>query len=496
MVISMNEYNIYEDIATRSGGDVYIGVVGPVRTGKSTFIKRFMETLVLPNIESEGAKQRATDEMPQSAAGKTVMTTEPKFIPDEAVTVNLDGNAHFNVKMIDCVGYVVPGAMGVTEDGKPRMVLTPWSEEEMPFDRAAEIGTKKVISEHSNIGVLVTTDGTIGELPRESYVAAEKRVVSELRAIDKPFVIVLNSAKPATEEAVNLALSLEDEYGVPVALVNCTELDATDIKKILELVLTEFPISEIAIEIPKWIDSLEDTHPLKKQLYDRLLKSAEAVEKVGEVKSVFGAIGENDFGITVTQKSTDLSTGSCHLEVNTPEKLFYKVLGEETGFVLDGEESLIGIMSELSKMKKEYDRISQAIQQVNATGYGIVTPSVEDLTLEEPEIVKQNGGYGVKLRASAPSIHMIKANIETEVSPIVGSEKQSEDMVKFLLKEFEEDPTKIWESNMFGKSLHELVNEGLNAKLAHMPEEARMKLAETLGRIINEGSGGLICILL
>ncbi len=493
---NMNDYNIYEDIAVRSGGDVYIGVVGPVRTGKSTFIKRFMETLVLPNIIAEGAKQRATDEMPQSAAGKTVMTTEPKFIPDEAVQINLDGNASFKVKMIDCVGYVVPGAMGTTEEGQPRMVLTPWSDKEMPFDMAAEIGTKKVISEHSNIGVLVTTDGTVSDLPRENYIAAEKRVVDELKAMGKPFVIVLNSAEPATAEAISLAMSLEEEYGVPVALVNCTELDGEDIRKILELVLTEFPIGEIVIEMPKWIDSLDDSHLLKKQLYDRLIKSADGIEKVGEVQPVFGSITDNDFGLTVSSDHTDLATGSCHLKVNTPEKLFYRILGEETGFTLDGEESLMGILSELSHMKREYDRLSQAIAQVNATGYGIVTPSVEDLTLEEPEIVRQNGGYGVKLRASAPSIHMIRANIETEVSPIVGSEKQSEDMVKFLLKEFEEDPTKIWESNMFGKSLHELVNEGLNAKLSHMPDEARLKLAETLQRIINEGSGGLICILL
>lgn len=492
----MTKYNIYEDIANRSGGDVYIGVVGPVRTGKSTFIKRFMETLVLPNIESDSAKMRATDEMPQSATGKTVMTTEPKFVPDEAVRVTLDQNAHFNVKMIDCVGYIVPDAIGVTEDGKPRMVLTPWSDEEMPFDKAAEIGTKKVIAEHSNIGVLVTTDGSIGEIPRQSYVEAERRVVDELKALGKPFVIVLNSATPEAPSSIELALSLENSYDVPVALVNCTKLDATDIKKILELVLTEFPIVEIAIEIPRWINSLPDTHTLKSKLYSKINKASEAIDKVGDVKAVFENIGDSEFGISISDVYTDLSKGSCHLKVETPEKLFYRILGEETGFMLDGEESLIGIMSELARMKKEYDRLSSAIAEVNETGYGIVTPSVDDLTLEEPEIVRQNGGYGVKLRASAPSIHMIKANIETEVSPIVGSEKQSEDMVKFLLKEFEEDPARIWESNMFGKSLHELVNEGLNAKLAHMPSDARLKLADTLQKIINEGSGGLICIIL
>ena len=492
----MAEYGIYNDIAERCGGDVYIGVVGPVRTGKSTFIKRFMETVVLPNMENASARERAKDEMPQSAQGKTVMTTEPKFVPDEAVNISVDGAASMNVKMIDCVGYIVPGAIGHVEDGKPRMVMTPWSDEEMPFERAAEIGTQKVINEHSTIGCLVTTDGTIGELSRESYVETEKRVVKELQAINKPFVIILNSAHPESEQAVRLALSMEEEYGVHVALVNCLELDAEDIRNILALVLLEFPIREIEVTTPSWVDKLCDDHKLKKCIFDSIVARADKISTVGEARDAFSQEIENDFGFFADIKKIDLATGKFELAVEVPEQLFYNILGEETGFEIDGKESLVGILGELSTVKRDYDKLSAALRQVEETGYGIVTPSIDELKLEEPEIVKQPGGYGVRLRASAPSIHMIRADIKTEVSPIVGSEKQSDEMVKFLLKEFEEDPKKIWESNMFGKTLHELINEGLNAKLAHMPYDARMKLADTLQKIINDGSNGLICIIL
>lgn len=492
----MTQTNIYNDIAERTGGDIYIGVVGPVRTGKSTFIKRFMDTLVLPNITDSYSRDRARDELPQSAAGKTVMTTEPKFIPNEAVELHLGDNAAFRVKMIDCVGYIVPGALGHIEDDKPRMVMTPWSDEPMPFETAAEIGTKKVINEHSTIGVLVTTDGSIGELPRESYVEAEARAVSELKAQNKPFVIVLNSAVPSDEKSVSLAVELENKYEVPVALVSCLDLDEQDIRKILELVLLEFPIKELRFALPRWVTCLEDTHPLKKNLLADVSARAENICKVGEVRETFENLTEDDYHTSIELAHINLANGQAMLAVHIPEDAFYRVLGDKTGFEIEGEESLISILSDLADMKRKYEKFESAIRQVNETGYGIVTPSVEDLTLEEPEIVKQPGGYGVRLRASAPSIHMIKANIQTEVSPIVGSEKQSEDMVKFLLKGFEENPASIWESNMFGKSLHELVNEGLNAKLAHMPYDARMKLTDTLQKIINDGAGGLICILL
>ncbi len=488
--------DIYRDIAERTGGDIYIGVVGPVRTGKSTFIKRFMDTLVLPNMKDTENRKRTRDELPQSASGKTVMTTEPKFIPNEAVTLSLSDNASFRVKMIDCVGYIVPGAMGHTEDDKPRMVMTPWSDEPMPFEEAAEIGTQKVINEHSTIGILVTTDGTIGELPRESFVEAEARVVEELKAQKKPFVIVLNSALPSEQSAIDLAISLEDEYGVPVALVSCPELDEEDIRKILELVLLEFPIKELRFTLPKWFGFLEETHPLRKNLLTDIADRAEGIRKVGEIASTFDDLTDDEYHCHISLAEIDLASGKALLSVEVPEDAFYKIVGDKTGFEIDGEESLLVILTELADIKKKYEKYEAALREVDRTGYGIVTPSVEDMTLEEPEIVKQPGGYGVRLRASAPSIHMIKADIKTEVSPIVGSEKQSEDMVKFLLTGFEENPASIWESNMFGKSLHELVGEGLNAKLAHMPEDARMKLCDTLQKIINDGAGGLICILL
>lgn len=492
----MAEYSIYNDIAERTGGDVYIGVVGPVRTGKSTFIKKFMETVVLPNMEHGPSRERAKDEMPQSAQGKTVMTTEPKFVPDEAVNISVDGKASMRVKMIDCVGYIVPGAIGHVEEGRPRMVMTPWSDEEIPFERAAEIGTQKVINEHSTIGCLVTSDGTVGELPRESYVEAERRVVNELKAINKPFVIILNSSEPSSDKAIELALRLEAEYGVHVALVNCLELDAEDIRNILALVLLEFPIREIRVSLPAWVEKLDDTHVLKKSIYESVMQRASKLSTVGDAKDAFSAEIENSFGFSAGVGKIDLATGSLDVNVDVPEEQFYTILGEETGFEIGGKDSLVEIMGGLAAVKRDYDKLSAALRQVEETGYGIVTPSIDELRLEEPEIVKQPGGYGVRLRASAPSIHMIRADIKTEVSPIVGSEKQSDEMVKFLLKEFEEDPKKIWESNMFGKSLHELINEGLNAKLAHMPYEARMKLADTLQKIINDGAGGLICIIL
>ena len=492
----MTDYAIYRDIAERTQGDIYIGVVGPVRTGKSTLIKKFMETLVLPNISSDYGRERAQDELPQSANGKTVMTTEPKFIPDNAVEIDLGDNTVFKVKMIDCVGYIVPGALGHFEDDKPRMVMTPWSDKEMPFDTAAEIGTKKVINDHSTIGFLVTTDGTIGEIPRENYIAAEERVVRELKQIDKPFVIILNSSVPDTDESIALAYELEEKYKAPVALVNCLDLTDEDIKNIIELVLFEFPVKEIEVSMPSWIDALDEHHWLYKSINQSIIDCAGRIEKVGEIKNAFKELNENENVLNAKIDAINLGEGTAHLEIKLIEGLFYKILGDSTGFEIPDEQSLIRLMGELSVVKKEYAKIEAALREVNEFGYGIVTPDIDDLTLEEPEIVKQSGGYGVKLRASAPSIHMIKANIETEVSPIVGTEKQSEELVKFLLHEFEEDPKKIWESNMFGKSLHELVNEGLHTKLAHMPLEAREKLSETLERIINEGSGGLICIIL
>ncbi len=492
----MDNHNIYADIATRTGGDIYIGVVGPVRTGKSTFIKRFMEALVLPNITDPFERERARDEMPQSAAGRTVMTAEPKFIPDEAVKVSLADNADMRVKMVDCVGYLIPEAMGSTENGMPRMVMTPWSKEPMPFEQAAEMGTKKVISEHSTIGLVVTTDGSIGDLPRRNYTDAEKRVIAELKEIGKPFVIILNSAHPQSEEAIDLAYKLEETYKAPVALVNCLELDGEDIRNILEMVLLEFPVKELAINLPSWTKALDETHPVAAAIKSKLMEAADRIRCTGDIQSVIDSLAGGEYIARAVIERIDLGTGGASLDVRLPDNLYYRVLSEMTGLDVSDDAKLIALMRELAATKRKYDRVAKALAEVEARGYGIVTPEIGDLKLEEPEIIKQSGGYGVRLKASGPSIHMIKADIETVVNPIVGTEQQSEDLVKYLLREFEEQPAKLWESNIFGKTLHELVNEGLLTKLQHMPDDARLKLSETLQRIINEGSGGLICILL
>ncbi|MBC8535968.1 stage IV sporulation protein A [Feifania hominis] len=492
----MERYNIYKDITERTNGDIYIGVVGPVRTGKSTLIKRFMENLVLPHMADKNQRERAVDELPQGAVGKTIMTTEPKFIPNEAATVTLDDNASFRVRLIDCVGYIVPGSLGHMENEAPRMVSTPWFDHDIPFDQAAEIGTKKVINEHSTIGLVVTTDGSIGEIPREDYVEAEKRVISELKELGKPFVIILNSAEPQSEEAMALREHLEHEYDVPVILVSCLEITEQDIRAIMEKILFQFPLREINLSLPSWIDTLPEDHWLKSAIYDAILQSAGGIEKTGEISSAVSHMAQCEYLDDVSIAGIDLGAGNGYLDLTVQDGLFYRVLGEQTGLPIEGEESLVVLMGELAETKRQYDKVKGALADVAEKGYGIVTPTIDELTLEEPEIVKQGGRFGVRLKASAPSIHMIRADIETEVSPVVGSEKQSEDLVKYLLCEFEENPKKIWESNIFGKSLHELVNEGLHNKLSKMPDDARSKLQDTLQRIINEGSGGLICIIL
>ncbi len=488
--------NIYQDIATRTGGDIYIGVVGPVRTGKSTFIKKFMNELVIPNMEDPFKKERAIDELPQSAGGKTIMTTEPKFIPNEAVRISLSDNLNFNVRLIDCVGYVVQSAAGHMEDGAARMVSTPWSESPIPFVQAAEIGTRKVITEQSTIGLVVTTDGSITEIPREDYVQAEERVVRELKEINKPFIMLLNSTNPADKNTQKLKDELSEKYNVSVVAVNCEQLSQADITNILEKVLTEFPIREIKMDFPSWVDSLDSSHWLNKELLERVKNSLDGVSKIREIRDVKERLLQCERIEKTDITSMDLGKGEACLTVYVPENLFYKVLGETSGFEIDGQDRLISLMKELSDVKKEYDKVAYALEEVKRKGYGIVSPTVDELSLEEPEIVKQGGRFGVRLRASAPSIHMIAATVETEVNPVVGTEKQSEELVHYLLSEFDTDPKRIWESNIFGKSLHELVNEGLHNKLYRMPDDAQMKLQETLQKIINEGSGGLICIIL
>ncbi|MDY3845319.1 MAG: stage IV sporulation protein A [Eubacteriales bacterium] len=491
----MTNTNIYHDIAKRTHGDIYIGVVGPVRSGKSTFIKRFMEEAVIPNINDFYDKQRTVDVMPQSADGRAVMTTEPKFIPDEAVKVNI-GNNMLNVKMIDCVGYVIPEAITNADDGTARMVMTPWSKTPMPFTEAAEIGTKKVIRDHSTIAMMITTDGTIGEFPRKNYEEAEMAVVSELKKSGKPYAIIINSSNPSSEESVKLAYELENKYGAPVALINCMKMDSEDIEHILALTLDEFPVLEMKFTIPAWARNLPSDHWLKKDIINTVRSIADGVSRMGDIARTVENLPENKNIESIKTVSVSSGDGVASLNINLDGNLYYKVLSELTGFEIKDDAALISIIEDLAKTKREYDKVAEAIAEVNEKGYGIVMPDVDDLRLQEPQIIKKAGSYGVKLRAAAQSVHMIRADIETEINPIVGTEEQSEELVKYLLREFEEDPKKIWDSNIFGKSLYELVNEGLHAKLEHMPEESREKLSETLERIINEGSGGLICILL
>jgi stage IV sporulation protein A len=488
--------SIYRDIATRTGGDIYIGVVGPVRTGKSTFIKRFMEEVVLPNIEDEGARSRATDEMPQSGSGKNVMTTEPKFVPDEAVRIEVEEGLGFRMKLIDCVGFPVPGAGGLEEDGKTRMVNTPWSDQALPFEEAATLGTKKVITDHATVGVVITTDGSIGDIPREAYGEAEENIITQMKETGKPFVVILNTQSPDRKETKLLAQRLSEQYGIPVLPCNCFLLKENDFALILKSIVLQFPIRELYFQIPTWICSLAEENPIRKEILTLLDQAVFSVKKAADLGKLMEQLEHCDHFDFLHTHFSDLGTGTIAIEIRLDPALFFRVLSENCGTVISCEEELLNQFASVAENKQKYDKVAQALQEVEESGYGIVTPSIEDLHLEEPEIVKHAGGYGVKLKASAPSIHMIRANIQAEVSPIVGSERQSEDIVKFLLKEFEEDPTQIWHSNMFGKSLYELVNEGLNTKLNHMPQEARIKLGETLQKIINDGSGGLICIIL
>ena len=492
----MTNTNIYKDIAERTGGDIYLGVVGPVRTGKSTFIKQFMDKLVLPHISEEYQKERANDELPQSSSGRTIMTTEPKFIPEKGAKITVEDNAEFNVRLIDCVGYIVPSALGYIEGNEPRMVMTPWFDEPVPFNMAAEIGTRKVITEHSTIGLVITTDGSISDIPREEYAEAEERVIKELKAINKPFMMLLNCMYPNSDEAKEMAEDLCRKYGVTVLPVNCIELDEDTIKEILCRMLYEFPVKEICISYPRWINALPANHWLRQDITETIRGYAENVKLIRDIDTFAKSFKSLENIKLATVNSLNLGVGTANVELHIKNSLFYKVLCETTGLNINDEQELMENISELALMKKEYSRVKDALEEVEATGYGIIMPDIEELKLEEPEIVKQGGRYGVKLKASAPSIHLMKANITTEVSPIVGSEKQSEDLVMYLLSGFEEDPVKIWDSNIFGKSLHDLVNEGLHTKLSRMPMDARMRVQETVERVINEGCNGLVCILL
>ena len=486
---------VCREIGARTGGDILIGVVGPVRTGKSTLIKQFMEKLVLPAIGPEDAKLRARDELPQSAAGRTIMTTEPKFIPESAVPLALEGGGECSIRLIDCVGYMVEGAMGHEENDKPRMVKSPWFDEEIPFDLAAETGTRKVIRDHSTIGIVVTTDGTISEIPRENYIPAEKRVIDELEALGKPFVILLNSTHPDAPETRAMAAEMEESYGRTVLPVSCLDLDEAQLGEILQKVLYEFPVRELDFALPRWVTMLDKGHWLQTEVYTAAMQLSEKISRMKDVSDSGRAALDCEAVENAALSGMNLADGVVRITVLLKPEVFYKVLSEQTGLEIGDEAGLMPCIIELAKAKRAYEKIRSAMEQVEATGYGIVMPSIDELSLEQPEIVRQGGRYGVRLEASAPSIHM-KAVIHTELSPIVGTEKQSEDLVQSLLKDFEDDPVRLWESNIFGKSLHELVNDGLQNKLLHMPQEARGRLQETLERVINEGCTGLICILI
>lgn len=491
----MEKFDLFRDIAERTGGDIYIGVVGPVRTGKSTFIKRFMETMVLPNIIDPYEKERAKDELPQSAAGKTIMTTEPKFIPNEAVEINVKDNIKVRVRMVDCVGYTVDGALGYEEEDGPRMVLTPWFEHEIPFQEAAEVGTRKVIAEHSTIGLVITTDGSVTDLAREKYVPSEERVIKELKELQKPFLVVLNTCRPAAKETRELVAKLENAYDVPVIPVDCSQLNQDDIYAILQEMLYEFPVKEVNISLPKWVEELDNDHWLREKFDGAIREVVQYVRRLRDIDRAIDDLSGYDFVVDVILHDMDLGNGIAVIEITARNDLFYQVLEELTGFTIAGEHHLLRLMKELSVAKREYDKLAGALEQVRQTGYGIVSPQLDEMVLEEPEIIRNGNKFGVRLKASAPSLHIIRTDVSAEISPIIGSEKQSEELINYLMREFEGEPEKIWRTNLFGKSLNSLVREGIDNKLASMPENSQMKLRDTLQKIVNDGSGGLICII-
>lgn len=492
----MEQRDIFRDIAERTGGDIYLGVVGPVRTGKSTFIKRFMELLVLPNIKNPNERDRTKDELPQSGAGRTIMTTEPKFIPKEAVEITVREGVQMRVRIVDCVGYTVEGALGYEVEGAPRMVRTPWFEEEIPFQEAAEVGTRKVIADHSTIGLVVTTDGSITEIPRESYLGAEERVVWELKELQKPFLVLLNSAHPYASETTALAQELEAQYGVPVIPIDCINMGEGEILHLLEQVLYEFPVTEVNVSLPPWVQELDPTHWLRQQLEEAVSREVEKVKRLRDVDMLVENLGNQERVERAALKQMDLGTGVATVEVSLEEGLFHRILEEVTGLTIRGEHELLRLMRELAVAKREYDKVASGLQEVRNAGYGVVTPGVEEMELAQPELIRQGGRFGVRLKASAPSYHFIRADITTEITPLIGTERQCEELVRYLMDEFQDDPRKIWETNIFGKPLSQLVREGIQSKLYRMPENAQVKLQETLERIVNEGSGGLICIII
>ena len=485
--------NIYERLAARTGGNIYVGVVGPVRTGKSTLIKRIMEQMVIPNISDPYRAERARDELPQSGSGKTIMTAEPKFVPEEAVEISPDGTATFRVRLIDSVGYMIPGAVGALEDGVPRMVTTPWYDHEIPMTEAAELGTKKVMEEHCSIGLVVTTDGTVTDIPREDYLEAEARAIRDMQATGKPFLVIINSRNPHSDQARELQTQLQKQFGVEVAVADCQALDSAGIAKLLSDLLYAFPLGELRVYLPRWMDALEPEHPVKAALYEALLQRVGEITALAQAEATLGSLRDLEHVLDFAIRSIDLGTGTVSCALSFPETLFYEILSAKTGVPVQNDGQLLKVLTELGAIRKEYDKISDALASVNATGYGVVMPTAEEMQLQTPQMLKKGGAFGVKLRANAPSIHMIRVDIDTEISPMVGNEQQSQDLITFLT---EESPEKLWQSNIFGKSVYDLLQEGLVAKLIRMPEDVRGKFRGTLTRVVNEGASGLICLIL
>jgi stage IV sporulation protein A len=494
--ILLEKVDIFKDIAERTGGDIYLGVVGAVRTGKSTFIKRFMESVVLPNIRSEADRIRATDELPQSAAGRTIMTTEPKFVPNTAVQIAVADGLNVNVRLVDCVGYAVEGAKGYEDENGPRMISTPWFDEPIPFQEAAEIGTRKVIQEHSTLGVVITTDGTISDIPRSSYVLAEERVIAELKEVGKPFIVIVNSQKPNSEPALELRSELQSLYDVPVVTMSVATAGEEEMVSVLREVLYEFPVHEVNVNLPSWVMVLDENHWLRERFENSVRDTVQDIRRLRDVDRVVGQFADYEFIDRASLAGMNMGQGVAEIDLYAPDELYDRILVEVVGVEIRGKDHLLQLMQDFTHAKREYDQFAEALEMVKTTGYGIAPPTLAEMALDEPELIRQGSRFGVRLKATAPSIHMIRVDVESEFSPIIGTEKQSEELVRYLMQDFEENPLKIWESDIFGRSLHSIVREGIQGKLAMMPDNARYKLQETLGRIINEGSGGLIAIIL
>jgi stage IV sporulation protein A len=492
----LERVDIIKDIAERTGGDIYLGVVGAVRTGKSTFIKRFMESVVIPNIKNESDRVRAVDELPQSAAGRTIMTTEPKFVPNNAVQISVGEGLNVNVRLVDCVGYAVQGAKGYEDEAGPRMISTPWFDEPIPFQEAAEIGTRKVIQEHSTLGVVITTDGSIAEIPRSSYVDAEERVVAELKEVGKPFILVINTMKPDSEPAQELRAELSAKYDIPVMALSAATMGEDDVLSVLREVLYEFPVHEVNVNLPSWVMVLNEKHWLRTEFESSVRDTVQDIRRLRDVDRVVGQFGAYDFIERAALADMNMGQGVAEIDLFAPDELYDHILQEVVGVEIRGKDHLLQLMQDFTHAKREYDQFAEALEMVKTTGYGIAPPTLAEMALDEPELIRQGSRFGVRLKATAPSVHMIRVDVESEFCPIIGTEKQSEELVRYLMQDFEENPLKIWESDIFGRSLHSIVREGIQGKLAMMPDNARYKLQETLGRIINEGSGGLIAIIL